>query len=191
MKLSILIPVHSKHIDKFNILKVNLAQQIIWRKEDNLEIEVLPLINYGEKSIGFYRQSLLEMSKADYVVFIDADDKVSNDYVQLVLNALESNPDCLGLKGTMTTNGQKHETWEISKNLPYDQKRKQKGIFHYRRFTNHLAPIKRSIALQIGYKPIGFGEDYDYAKRLHDSKLCKNEVKINKEIYHYDFWTNK
>jgi glycosyltransferase involved in cell wall biosynthesis len=189
VKLSILIPVYQKHIEKFYGLFRSLASQLDFLNDES--VEILNIKNNGESSIGFYRQSLLEMSKADYVVFIDADDKVSNDYVQLVLKALESNPDCLGLKGTMTTNGQKHETWEISKNLPYDQQRKQKGIFHYRRFTNHLAPIKRSIALQIGYKPIGFGEDYDYAKRLHDSKLCKTEVKINKEIYHYDFWTNK
>jgi hypothetical protein len=105
------------------------------------------------------------------------------------MEAILSNPDCIGLKGTMTTNGGKHETWEISKNLPYDQQRRLKGLFHYRRFTNHLAPIKRSIALQIGYKSLKFGEDYDYAKRLHDSRLCKTEIKINKEIYHYDFWT--
>ena len=186
MKLSILIPVHERHVSKLSQLLQNIYAQI---GSFSNEIEILHFVNNGEKSIGEYRQMLLSKAVGDYVVFIDADDQISLEYVNSIMVAILSNPDCIGLKGTMTTNGGKHETWEISKNLPYDQQRRLKGLFHYRRFTNHLAPIKRSIALQIGYKSLKFGEDYDYAKRLHDSRLCKTEIKINKEIYHYDFWT--
>jgi len=188
VKLSILIPVHERHISKLSQLIQNINAQI---GPFINEIEILHFVNKGEKSIGEYRQMLLNKAVGEYVVFIDADDRISNEYVGSIMTAIISEPDCIGLKGTMTTNGQKQETWEISKDLPYDQRKRPKGLYHYRRFTNHLAPIKRSIALQIGYKSLKFGEDYDYAKRLNDSRLCKTEIKINKEIYHYDFWNKK
>ena len=187
-KLSILIPVHERHISKLSQLMQNINSQIGLFIN---EIEILHFVNKGEKSIGEYRQMLLDKSIGEYVVFIDADDKISPEYISSIMAAIVSNPDCVGLNGTMTTNGQKQETWEISKDLPYDQIRKGGGLFHYRRYPNHLAPIKRNIALQVGYKSLKFGEDYDYAKRLNDLKLCKTEVKIQKYIYHYDFWTNK
>jgi len=184
-KLSILVPWHTtRHKTQFKILMKSLDYQC----EPIHGIEILDLPNRGEKSIGHYRQTLLENSKGEYVVFIDADDRISIEYMALVMNAINTGCDVVGLSGTMTTNGRKQETWEISKDLPYDQVSVGKNLFHYRRYSNHLAPIKREIALGIGYAPIKHGEDYDYAKRLHESGLCKTETKIENRIYHYDFW---
>lgn len=152
-------------------------------------VEILDLPNRGQKSIGHYRQTLLENAKGEYVVFIDADDRISIEYIALVMNAINTGCDVVGLSGTMTTNGMKQETWEIGKDLPYDQLEVKKRIYHYRRYSNHLAPIKRSIALQIGFKDMKYGEDYDYATRLKESGLCKTETKIENRIYHYDYWS--
>jgi hypothetical protein len=187
-KLSILIPVHERHISNLSELLQNIYAQI---GPFTNEIEILHFVNKGEKSIGEYRQMLLSKAVGEYVVFIDADDRISIEYISSIITAIASHPDCVGLKGTMTTNGRKQETWEISKDLPYDQIRKSRGLYHYRRYSNHLAPIKRDIALQIGYKSLKFGEDFDYATRLSKSGLCKTEVKIDRYIYHYDFWTKK
>lgn len=187
-KLSILIPVHAKHIPKYLEMMDRLNCQIA---EVSEQVEILKLVNSGEKSIGKYRQELLENASGKYIVFIDADDQIDSEYISIILNAIQSEPDCIGIKGIMTTNGGKLETWEISKDLPYDQIRKGRNIYHYRRFTNHLSPIKREIALQIGFEDKTFGEDYDYALRLKKSRLLKTEVKIAQSIYHYDFWTNK
>lgn len=185
-KLSLLIPWHeAKHKSKFHILMKSLDYQLAPVKDT---VEILDLPNKGQKSIGHYRQTLLENAKSEYVVFIDADDRVSIEYIALVMNAINTGCDVVGLSGTMTTNGTKQETWEISKDLPYDQIEVRKRVYHYRRYSNHLAPIKREIALQIGYKDMKHGEDYDYAKRLHESGLCKTETKIENRIYHYDFW---
>jgi hypothetical protein len=38
---------------------------------------------------------------------------------------------------------------------------------------------------------IRIGEDYAWATAIHNAGLIKSEVKIEKELYHYQFRTNK
>ena len=111
--------------------------------------------------------------------------------VSEILKAISNGePDVIGFCGAMTTNGHSRIHWKISKDLPYDA-HEENGVKYYRRFNNHLSPIKKEIALQIGYKDIYVGEDYDYAVRLKESRLIKTEVFINKELYFYNYITNK
>jgi hypothetical protein len=46
-----------------------------------------------------------------------------------------------------------------------------------------LNPIKRKIALSVGFLDISVGEDYDYSLRL--KPLLKTEVYIKTPIYFY------
>jgi len=140
-------------------------------------------------SIGFKRQLMLEMSKGEYVVFVDDDDHVSDQYISLILAALEKNPDVVGMIGTMTTNGERPATWEISRQWNRWMTTTKKGLTHYLRSPNHLVPIRRSIAIQVGYEPIRFAEDARYSEKLVKMGLCKTEVKIPVPIYHYDYRT--
>jgi glycosyltransferase involved in cell wall biosynthesis len=187
IKLSILIPSTFDRDKMTSLLVDNLKNQVSDLGVQD-QVEILTDYDNKEVSIGTKRQRMLTASTGTYVVYIDSDDQVSCEYVGLIVNAIASNPDCVGITGSMTTNGLNRSTWEISKDLPYDQIKKQKGIFHYRRFTNHLSPVKREIAIKIGFNDKTFGEDYDYALRLKNSKLLKTEVKIDKSIYHYDYW---
>lgn len=87
----------------------------------------------------------------------------------------------MGLKGRI----------KISKDLPYITITDGAGNNEYARFNNHLSPIKKSIALQIGFKDLKFAEDYDYALRLKNSGLIKSEYFINHDMYHYRYVKNK
>jgi glycosyltransferase involved in cell wall biosynthesis len=170
-----------------------LVKHIHWQMAESSaygEVEIVTQIDNGEITTGAKRNSLLSRANGIMVVFADDDDKLSDDYVKDILDAAKMNPDVIGFCGHMTTNGGTPTHWKISKDLPYDA-HTENGQTYYRRFNNHLSPIKREIALQIGFKEIFFGEDYDYALRLKESGLIKSEVFINKELYFYNFITQK
>jgi GT2 family glycosyltransferase len=120
------------------------------------------------------------------VVFVDDDDMVAPTYVKDILTAAESNPDAIVFNGTMTTDGRDERKWYISKDYGYEAK----GGAYYR-YPNHIVPIRREIALAFPFMDIRIGEDYAWATAIHNAKLIQTEVKIEKELYHYQFRTNK
>ena len=105
---------------------------------------------------------------------------------QDILKAAEQDPDVIVFNGTMTTNGKDERKWYISKDYPYEAKN---GAYY--RYPNHIVPIRREIAIQFKFQDITVGEDYLWATAIHTSGLIKTEVKIEKELYHYQFRTNK
>jgi len=190
MKLSILIPsTHDREYLLGNLLSI-LKDQI--EECDAIkEVVIITDIDNREMSIGMKRQRLIEAAIGEYIVFIDSDDEVSNDYISEILKAIDNNPDVVSFDGFMTTNNENKEAFKIGKDLPYITMTDAYGKKEYLRFNNHLSPMKREIALQIGYKDLRFAEDHDFAFRLKNSGLIKTEYKINKELYHYKYIKNK
>lgn len=137
-------------------------------------------------NIGTKRNKLLEMAKGEFIVYVDDDDLISNNYVSLVLEACKSKPDCIGINGIITTDGKDERQWFISKEY---------GHWHtgangvYYRTPNHISPVKRELALQAGFPEISFGEDAEYSNRL--LPLLKSEVIIAQPIYKYLYKSNK
>lgn len=181
MILSLLICTIPKRKSLFDRLTLELRSQILVCRT---EVEILA--DNGKGTIGAKRQRLLEVAQGEYVAFIDDDDKVSDDYIRSILYAIESSPDAVGFMGVITTDGRRKTEFKISKDCEY--KTTPAG---YERFNNHLSPVKREIALQIGYKDISWEEDYDYALRLHESGLIKTERFIAKHLYFYHYVTRK
>lgn len=191
MLLSILIPsVFSRQLQLYDLMG-SLHDQIDFIQGEHFVV-IMPDIDNKEVSIGAKRQRLLEKATGDYICFIDDDDEVSSDYIQSIVSALlAKRPDVIGFEGYMTTNGQNREDFKISKDLGYEVRKDEAGKIVYYRFNNHLCPIKRDIALQIGYKDQPFAEDYDYALRLKSSGLIETEVYIPRQLYHYKYLTPK
>lgn len=186
IKLSILIPSIFERSESFNSLVSNLKAQINSCGFDN-SVSIISLIdNRGDLSVGQKRNSLIEMAKSEYIVFVDDDDVPANDYVLELMTAIQSNADVIPINGFMTTNGGYRAYWEMGINLPYDTI-KLNGKVSYRRFPNHIACMKRELILPYKFKDISFGEDYEWAKRLNDNKVFKTEHRITKPIYHYVF----
>lgn len=190
MKLSILIPsTHNRDSMLYELID-NLYNQIDEGKLKD-EIEIITDIDNFELSVGFKRQRLIEKAKGEYLCFIDSDDLVSKDYIELVYLAITKSPDVVSFNGYMTTDDKSRDNFKIMKDLPYITITDVHGNKEHLRFNNHLSPIKREIALKIGYKDLRFAEDYDYAKRLKESFLIKTEYYINSELYHYRYKTKK
>lgn len=145
-----------------------------------------------EMSIGKKRQTMLEQCKLaggiDYISFVDDDDILSFDYISEIYSAIQSGPDVVGMRGYITFDGAKRANWIIR--TKYDWAENQDG-FRYVRYPNHLSPIKLEHALEAGFEDVSFAEDYKYSMRLKELGKLKNEVFIDKELYHYRYITKK
>jgi glycosyltransferase involved in cell wall biosynthesis len=181
MILSILICTLEKRAVMFNSLIQKLKSQI------NDEVEILFDCDNGEKIIGKKRNDLLQRATGDFVVFIDDDDEISEDYVYLILNAIKKNPDvdCIGIQGVISFDGQNECQWYISKD--YGRWYEENHIYY--RTPNHISPVRTELAKQIGFLELNFSEDSDYSQRLFP--LLNKEAKVEKNIYNYKFVANK
>jgi len=136
-------------------------------------------IDDGEGSIGEKRNRLIDKAKGEYIAFIDDDDTVSDNYLELCIESLKVKPDCVGITGTIMYQGTervfKHSIqyacWYTGSN----------GTFY--RTPNHLNPIKKVYALKARFPEIMSGEDITYSKRIRP--MLKKEVMIKDPIYFY------
>lgn len=181
MKLSILIPTLPDRKNWLARVKEILAPQL------GPDVQILederPKIPTGSK-----RNDLIRRAQGDYITFVDDDDRVAPFYVRDILNAMQTSPlpDVITFQGQMTTNGRHPVNWVIKLGEDWVER---KGVYY--RFPNHLAVIKRDIALRVPFENIYQQEDYKFACKLRDLKLLKTEVHIPKQLYFYDFRTNK
>lgn len=180
MILSILICTMPERKLMFLRLVENLNGQIASLNSDLIEIISCDKLNM---SVGLKRNNLLQKSSGKFIVYIDDDDEVTDDYVSLIYNTIKNNPDidCIGIKGYITENGGEPKDWVIS--MDYPDWFEENNIFY--RTPNHISPVKRDIALLSGFPDTRFSEDYDYAMGILPH--LKKEAKIDKQIYHYKF----
>jgi len=149
--------------------------EILWEK-DNKQI-----------SIGAKRQKLLERARGRFVVFVDDDDWVPDNYVTRICEAIESNPDvdCIGLIGEHTTNGANPESFVGS--LRYREWAEDRDGYRYVRSPYHKTPVARTAALRAGFRDERFGEDQSFSRRLLDT--LQREYFIAGEVLYYHRYT--
>lgn len=181
MELSICICTTSTRSEIIKPLLETISKQIVGY-DDMVEV----LIDHHEtNSVGQKRNDLLRLAKGKYVVAIDSDDEIADNYIYLVLQAIKSDADCIGICGWITTNGHNKRDWFISKAFINWHERDYK----YYRTPNHISPIKRELALKAMFPEIRFGEDFEFSMRV--LPYLKTEVQIIQPIYHYKYVNNK
>lgn len=150
------------------------------------EVEVLVNTDDGQMSIGEKRNALLDAATGDYIAFVDDDDMVRTTYVKSILEALQTNPDCVGIEGVITFDGNPNGRLFIH-SLQYRSWFEKDGIYY--RNPNHLSPVKRELALKVKFPSKNHGEDHDYSRAL--LPFLNTEVYIKGPIYHYDYREKK
>jgi len=155
-------------------------------------VEVIINVDNGEKSVGEKRNELLEKSQGRYVVFIDDDDSISDKYLPMIMNCIPMDPDVICFNVLMVTDNKTRERARLS--IKYDKwftetDPNNQGLRIFYRCPNHITPVKREYAIQVGFEDKDSGEDRDYSYGL--KKYLKKEMIIDEELYIYNFNTKK
>lgn len=175
--LSIMIPTIEKRKFMFNSLVSGLQKQI-----GDRPIEIVTAASEYMR-IGQKRNDMLSRAKGEYVCAIDDDDVVPPFYIDQIMNAIRSNPDCCSLNGVITEDGLNPKRFIHS--IKYTEYFEKDDVYY--RPPNHLNVIKRSIATQFTFPELNFGEDTDYAMQICRSGLLKTEAEISETIYFYRY----
>ena len=147
-------------------------------------IEVVALHNNGERSVGAYRQALLEDARGEYVSFVDDDDLVEDGedgYIPAVAAAMRgTHPDYIAFQHAYYEDG-KRDPHPVVTGIGYN------GWYdtptEYVRDITHVNPVRAVLARKAGFTDMGSGEDYAYDTRLRP--LLRTEARIDRALYHY------
>lgn len=177
MKLSILITSISERHSLLSRLLSILEPQL------TSQVEVLIYRDNREKPFGDKVNRLVSEAKGEYVVLIDDDDYVTDDYVKEILKAIKSKPDFVGYKLEAKDNG---NPWFV---ISHDGSHKGQwtGVRSEERGISPKCPIKREIFIKF---PFGnsYTSDQHWINAVEESGLAKDCVFIDKCLYIYDFW---
>lgn len=177
--LSILIPSLIERNELFlQKLLNNLNSQI-----KNRPVELIVFSDNANRPIGTKRNDLLKLAKGKYISFIDDDDRVSEDYVELILNEINSwSPDVVVFDAIISFDGSNEKLVKYGREFDYCEKPEA-----YYRHPNHLMVHKRENITEY-FKDIKTGEDDEWAQRMLPRIVTQS--RINKVLYYYDYNTN-
>lgn len=179
--LSILICTVPQRKDFFQSLMRELRRQLqeldAWNKVS------VDTNDDTEWSIGKKRNFLLQDAQGKYIAFIDDDDRISPNYIKLLLEGIATDPDACSLIGEITEDGKNPKKFIHS--LKYTSWYEQDNVYY--RNNNHLNCVLSSIAKQMKFPNSNHGEDRSYSQQLLDSGLLKTEYWIEEILYYYDY----
>lgn len=183
-KLSILVPSVSSRRSGFlpRSLELLYGQLEKLQKEDQDDVEILFLVDNKTMTLGDKRNEMVAIARGEYVVFVDDDDRVSEDYIKTLLEECRKGEyDCISFLCSVTINSGAPKICRYSKEYGRDFN----SADGYFRLPNHICCVRRSMALETPFPSIVYGEDTVYAKLL--LPLIKKELIINRVLYHYDY----
>lgn len=185
MILSILIATTYSRNNTLQKLIENINNQISIYNLSS-KIELIVVFDEKQVSVGYKRQKLLECASGKYVCYIDSDDNISDTYCKDIVDAIEQNPnsECVGFLIECNMDGKIELA--IASNR-YSDWCENKNGFRYCRTIYHKTPVRRDIALMVGFEDLRFAEDYKYAVGLKKTGLLKNEIFIDKVLYYYNY----
>lgn len=181
-RLSILLATVVSRAPLFAKLEAEIRKQC-----EGKPVEILIACDNKEISIGKKRQNLLEKATGDYICFIDDDDWIAPDYVDKILAALESSPDCVGFLFDCSTNGNHYGKAKVS--LKYKIWADRVDGYKHVRSPHHKVPVKREIALKSGFPDLRYAEDKAYSDGI--LKYLNSEVFIDETLYFYRYSNNE
>jgi len=143
------------------------------------EVEILIETDNRQSPTGTKRNRLLDRAAGDYIVFIDDDDLVSDDYISKILEATKTNPDCCKIEGLICRKGKEPQKFISSMKINIWNNLGSTLLMA----TNHLCPVKRKLAVQARFPDIYREEDILYADNLRP--LLKTEVDMEGSLYYW------
>jgi len=181
--LSILIPTMESRLPLYIRLHEELTRQC------NLPgagpaVEILTLSDDGSEVLGTKRNRLMDRARGRFLVFVDDDDRVSPDYVQLILAAIRENSaaDCITFPGEITFCGQQPR--RLVHSIRYTDWYEHQG--EYLRPPCQITPIRSDVARRYRFAEVGYSEDVEWTMRISRDGALHHEAPIDDVLYYYD-----
>lgn len=129
-------------------------------------------------------------TKATHRAFIDDDDTVTDDYIDLNIEGARSGFDCNSLVGIYSENGRINPNKHIFiHSLKYSHWYEDEK--YYYRNPNHLNWIALDKVKDVKFVDSNFGEDGKWSEEIARLDLLKSEYHIDKPFYNYLFRTKQ
>lgn len=181
MKLSILVP---SVPSRLNYFFPRIMKQLLQQCANFPEVEIIGLFDNKKRTVGEKRQDLLNLARGEYLVFIDDDDRISDEYISSIIESINNNPntDCIVFDCICCINNS-----ELKKLCKYGIEFEYGDInngLEWRGKPAHTMVYKSDIAKKHLYNFVNFGEDIDWVVRA--SKDIKHQTRIDKILYYYD-----
>jgi glycosyltransferase involved in cell wall biosynthesis len=179
------------------------------------DVEIIILGDNKKITIGKKRDRLIQMAQGKFVVLVDDDDDVSDDYVEIVCDAIDKNPDVdvISYMQKAIIDG---EEWVVDFSLNYDRTPPLEQLSY--EFTSGwiknpedplrdifktdiivgkkvckrppfpVCPFRTELAKQSRFIDFNSSEDTYWARKMWD--LCRSEYKLNKQMHIYIWNSN-
>ena len=176
MKLSILIPSIPSRLDRLERIFAKIDSQIKGR-----DVEILVFIDNKQRSIGLKRDALVQMSKGEYIAFVDDDDDVTDDYIDEMLKGCESGEDVICFWQTAYIDGKEAI---IDFDLSNENQEFSPGATVPRK-PYHVCGWRGELARKHRFPDLMYDEDRQWCEKLW--KEAKTQYKIGKVLHIYYF----
>jgi glycosyltransferase involved in cell wall biosynthesis len=198
------MPVPADNIDLSILIlsipsRIDEATRTIKKLEDQLgnrrSVEILVFTDNRSQSISEKRNVLLRAARGKFVCFLDDDDGVANNYVDLLLTAIKENPtvDCITFDQFCSLDG---EPMNVSFGMgnPHGQLwRNEEGLLgDIKRPPYHMCLWKRDLAQSEEFRPMfaangqSYGEDIDWLMRLYPKVQTEYHIPEPMHMYVYN-----
>jgi hypothetical protein len=135
-------------------------------------------------TIGEKRELLYKEVSNPYSWQIDDDDDVANSAIELILEAIKSNPEvpCITFRERCMMNGVYKSS---NHSICYSQWMDNQDGFDYVRSPFYKDVIRTDIAKSVPFEHIRYNEDERWSKALYP--LLTSEIHIDEELYYYNY----
>lgn len=179
--LSILVPTVPNRVSNcFQIMIKGLERQS--SIYPNGDVELIGLYDNKVMRLGAKRNKLLNLASGKYVVFVDDDDKVADNYILEIMRVIRSqrNPDVIHFPIISTIHGKNPKHCEYGLNLEYtDDGENWTGK------PAHTHVWRREIATMAIFPPdLQFEEDIRWVEQV--CRYAKTEHRIDSVLYYYN-----
>lgn len=172
---------------RFNNFLPNIINKLHKQAEMFEGVEIICLLDNKTIMLGDKRNELVKLSCGKYVVFVDDDDDISDDYIEKLFFATDSNVDIINFTVSVSLNGGEYKTclYNMDYENDYNETNTEGQIVSYHRLPNHIMCVKRELAIDTIYPSIIRGEDSGYSKSLKPK--LKSQLILNDTLYFYNF----
>lgn len=202
LSLSILIPSTPDRRKDLSKLLECISEQEYTRKMDIFDvgelnctryyglicpIEILVFEDAKIITIGEKRELLYKYAKGSHSIQIDSDDLLSDNAIELILEAVKSNPevDVISFEEYISIDDKEYKSNHSNEYADWegDGSSLFSDGFHFHRTPFFKSVIKTEIAKSVPIPHIRFGEDHQWAQALKPH--LKTEIHIPEQLYRY------